>query len=125
MKAPSLTHTLTHTHTHTLTPSSPRVRVRVRARTSMHLPTHAMNACNRTTALRRTRLLFQKILPRRPELLVFAGLIILFSGPVLWGSMWQSMVFQPVAVRSGEWWRVLTHPFVHVTWYHLLLDATA
>jgi rhomboid family GlyGly-CTERM serine protease len=35
------------------------------------------------------------------------------------------MVFQPVAVRNGEWWRVLTHPFVHVTWYHLLLDASA
>src|SRR5215475_5684604 len=35
------------------------------------------------------------------------------------------MMFQPDAVRAGEWWRLLTHPFVHVTWYHLLLDGLA
>jgi rhomboid family GlyGly-CTERM serine protease len=63
--------------------------------------------------------------PRRPELFVFAGLIILFSGSVLFGSVWQSMIFQPAAVKAGEWWRLFTHPFVHVTWYHLLLDASA
>ncbi len=34
-------------------------------------------------------------------------------------------IFQPAAVRHGEWWRIFTHPFVHVTWYHLLLDASA
>jgi membrane associated rhomboid family serine protease len=28
-------------------------------------------------------------------------------------------------VRQGEWWRLATHPFAHVTWYHLLLDAAA
>jgi len=61
----------------------------------------------------------------RPELLIFAGLIIVFSGSVLFGSVWQSMIFQPAAVKSGEWWRLFTHPFVHVTWYHLLLDASA
>ncbi|HBA82566.1 MAG TPA: rhombosortase [Verrucomicrobia bacterium] len=26
---------------------------------------------------------------------------------------------------SGEWWRWLTHPFVHVSPYHLVLDASA
>lgn len=26
---------------------------------------------------------------------------------------------------NGKWWQLLTHPFVHVSWYHLLLDATA
>jgi len=62
---------------------------------------------------------------RRPEVLVFAGLIVLFSGSVLFGSVWRSMIFQPAAVGGGEWWRLLTHPFVHVTWYHLLLDASA
>jgi rhomboid family GlyGly-CTERM serine protease len=62
---------------------------------------------------------------RRPEMLVFAGLIVLFSGSVLFGSVWQSMIFQPAAVKGGEWWRLFTHPFVHVTWYHLLLDASA
>ena len=66
----------------------------------------------------------QKFL-QRPEMLLFAGLIIVFSGSVLFGSVWQSMIFQPAAVKGGEWWRVVTHPFVHVTWYHLLLDASA
>ena len=61
----------------------------------------------------------------RPELWVFAGLILVFSGSVFFGSTWHTMMFQPVAVRSGEWWRLLTHPFVHLTWYHLLLDASA
>jgi len=44
---------------------------------------------------------------------------------MLFGLDFQVMIFQPGAVRGGEWWRVLTHPFVHVTWYHLLLDASA
>jgi rhomboid family GlyGly-CTERM serine protease len=35
------------------------------------------------------------------------------------------MIFMPQAVQDGEWWRLFTHPFVHVTWYHLLLDGVA
>jgi membrane associated rhomboid family serine protease len=31
----------------------------------------------------------------------------------------------PGAVQQGEWWRVLTHPFVHVSWYHLRLCVAA
>jgi len=26
-------------------------------------------------------------------------------------------MFLPAAVRDGEWWRVFTHPFIHVTWF--------
>ncbi len=62
---------------------------------------------------------------RRPEMIIFASLILVFSGSVLFGSFWQAMIFVPAAVNGGEWWRLLTHPFVHVTWYHLLLDAAA
>ena len=62
---------------------------------------------------------------RRPELLLFLVLLALFNIPVLTGSCWHSMIFQPGAVQGGEWWRLFTHPFVHVTWYHLLLDGTA
>jgi rhomboid family GlyGly-CTERM serine protease len=62
---------------------------------------------------------------RRWEMLFFGFLLAVFSGPVFFGTMWQSMVFQPAAVRDGEWWRLFTHPFVHVTWYHLLLDGAA
>ncbi|HLP78406.1 MAG TPA: rhombosortase [Candidatus Paceibacterota bacterium] len=63
--------------------------------------------------------------PRRWEMLGFAVLVAIFSGSVLFGTPLQSMMFRPDAVVGGEWWRLLTHPFVHVTWYHLLLDASA
>ncbi|OGV68837.1 MAG: rhombosortase [Lentisphaerae bacterium RIFOXYB12_FULL_65_16] len=33
--------------------------------------------------------------------------------------------FLPGYVLAGEWWRVITFPFVHVSGYHLLLDAGA
>ena len=56
---------------------------------------------------------------------MFLVLLALFNIPVLTGSCWHSMIFQPGAVQSGEWWRLFTHPFVHVTWYHLLLDGAA
>lgn len=62
---------------------------------------------------------------RRAELMFFGLLLALFNAPVLVGSCWHSLIFQPAAVGAGEWWRLLTHPFVHVTWYHLLLDGAA
>jgi rhomboid family GlyGly-CTERM serine protease len=65
------------------------------------------------------------LLRPKPELIFFVGLIAIFNVPVLFGTVWSSMVFQPEAVRAGEWWRLVTHPFVHLTWYHLLLDGTA
>lgn len=37
----------------------------------------------------------------------------------------RSFLFLPHAVGSGEWWRLLTFPFVHVSWYHLVLDVGA
>lgn len=36
-----------------------------------------------------------------------------------------NLMFRPAAVASGEWWRLVFWPFVHVSRYHLLLDATA
>lgn len=68
---------------------------------------------------------FQRWWPQRPETLAFAVLLMILSGPMLFGSSFQSLIFQSAAVKGGEWWRILTHPFVHVTWYHLLLDASA
>ena len=77
-------------------------------------------ACNPQLATQR-----HHVLLRRPELLLFLSLLIILNTPVLFGSGCQSLVFQPDAVRNGQWWRLFTHPFVHVTWYHLLLDGTA
>ena len=37
----------------------------------------------------------------------------------------QSFRFFPGAFLAGEWWRIVTYPFVHVSWYHLMLDASA
>jgi len=69
-----------------------------------------------TTSVRNTR---------RAELVCFAVLLAVLNAPVLAGSCWRSLIFLPAAVQGGEWWRGLTHPFVHVTWYHLLLDGAA
>jgi rhomboid family GlyGly-CTERM serine protease len=58
-------------------------------------------------------------------MLGFLALLAVFNVPVLTGSWCHSMVFVPGAVENGQWWRVFTHPFVHVSWYHLLLDGAA
>ena len=62
---------------------------------------------------------------KRPELLVFAAALALFNLPLLQGEVFTAMVLAPAAVAAGEWWRLITHPFVHVSWYHLLLDGVA
>lgn len=63
--------------------------------------------------------------PRRWEMIGFAVLVAIFSGSVLFGAPMGAMMFRSDAVAAGEWWRIVTHPFVHITWYHLLLDAAA
>jgi rhomboid family GlyGly-CTERM serine protease len=61
----------------------------------------------------------------RIELWAFAVLIGLLNLLLLTGGFPTTFIFLPDAVRAGEWWRVFTHPFVHVSLYHLLLDASA
>ena len=61
----------------------------------------------------------------RWELSTFAALIVLFNLPLSFGGFSTQFIYHPVAVGAGEWWRVLTHPFVHVSPYHLVLDAAA
>jgi rhomboid family GlyGly-CTERM serine protease len=61
----------------------------------------------------------------RIELWAFAVFIGLVNLPLLTGSFPTAFNFLPAAVSAGEWWRVITHPFVHVSFYHLLLDASA
>ena len=41
------------------------------------------------------------------------------------GSSPSMLIFEKDLVVDGEWWRVITHLFVHVSWYHLLLDGAA
>ena len=61
----------------------------------------------------------------RVELCALAAILLLINLPLLHGACAADMIFLPRLVAEGEWWRVFTHPFVHVSWYHLLLDATA
>lgn len=62
---------------------------------------------------------------RLAELIGFSLIIFVFNCPLLWGHHFDAMVFLPESVRTGQWWRMFSHPFVHLTWYHLLLDAGA
>lgn len=59
------------------------------------------------------------------ELWWFSAAILLLNTPLFFGLSQPSLMFFPSAIANGEWWRLTTHPFVHVSWYHLLLDATA
>ena len=61
----------------------------------------------------------------RFELSALAAIIVLLNLPLLHGACAVDMIFLPGRVAAGEWWRVFTHAFVHVSWYHLVLDATA
>jgi len=60
----------------------------------------------------------------RIELCVFAVVITLLNLPLLTAGFASNFVFEPTAVSAGEWWRVITHLFVHVSLYHALLNAS-
>jgi len=57
------------------------------------------------------------------ETKLFALVLAVLNLPLLWGRVAESFVFRPDAVTDGQWWRLVLHPFVHASWYHLLLDA--
>ena len=61
----------------------------------------------------------------RLEMGCFVFLLVLVNLPLVSGGYTAPFAFHPGLVRHGEWWRVVTHPLAHVTWYHLLLDAVA
>jgi len=52
-------------------------------------------------------------------------LIIALNIPLLFGGPSADLLFQPEAFAQDEWWRLITHPFIHVSAYHFLLDAGA
>jgi rhomboid family GlyGly-CTERM serine protease len=62
---------------------------------------------------------------RFAELIGFSLIILILNCPLIWGHHFDAMVFLPQSVKTGQWWRIFSHPFVHLTWYHLLLDAGA
>lgn len=59
------------------------------------------------------------------EWLLFSGLLLTANAGLFTGTPRVDWLLLPAAVNQGEWWRLLLHPWVHVSVYHLLLDATA
>ncbi len=59
----------------------------------------------------------------RPEIGWFSILILAFNCHLLFPV--DSLHFQTHFVESGEWWRIFTFPFVHISFFHLALDASA
>lgn len=60
------------------------------------------------------------------DIVLFSAVLLVASVPLaLWGAPPLRFAYSPMAVADGEWWRLLSHPFVHVSRYHLLLDGVA
>lgn len=59
------------------------------------------------------------------EWLLFGGLIVAANVGLWSGAPKTEWMLVPSAVRQGQWARLLLHPWVHVSVYHLLLDASA
>ncbi len=63
---------------------------------------------------------------RCSDIALFGAVLCVVNLPLLVsGAPALGLVYSPAAVGNGEWWRLLTHPFVHVSRYHLLLDGVA
>lgn len=73
----------------------------------------------------RVAAIFTDKIIRRMELLLFLSAICLINIPLLWGERFSNFAFVPSYVADGEWWRVITYSFAHVSWYHLFIDAGA
>jgi membrane associated rhomboid family serine protease len=58
---------------------------------------------------------FTRAVAGSPGSVVLAAALVLLNLPLLGGRVNTSLIFLPEAVRMGEWWRVLSHPFVHLT----------
>ena len=59
------------------------------------------------------------------DTLLFAVAVCILNAPLLFDGNALDFVFTTGPVLRGQWWRILTHPFVHVSWYHLILDGSA
>lgn len=61
----------------------------------------------------------------RIELAGLVVLLVALNWTLVEGACNSRLLFMPDAAMQGEWWRWFTHPFIHVTWLHLLLDGAA
>jgi rhomboid family GlyGly-CTERM serine protease len=70
--------------------------------------------------------MISKFLKKFPDLVAF-GLALLLLNLHLFGLPvdHRAFVVAPSVLAAGRWWTLVTHAFVHVSPYHLLLDAGA
>ena len=59
------------------------------------------------------------------DTLFFLIIIAVFNVHLIQKGFDRSLIFIPGDFKDGQWWRLFTHPFVHLSLYHLLLDAGA
>ncbi|MEA3207782.1 MAG: hypothetical protein QOE70_839 [Chthoniobacter sp.] len=62
---------------------------------------------------------------KRAEMGALFAVIAAVNLPLLVGGSTDRFAFLPGALGAGQWWRLFTHPFAHVSIYHLLLDGAA
>lgn len=59
------------------------------------------------------------------DLLMLTAMLVFVNRPLFYGAVNSALIYHPVPVGAGEWWRLISYPFVHVSGYHLMLDAGA
>ena len=60
-----------------------------------------------------------------PDVIILTSLIMAINIPLVVGQVNYRLMFFPDAVLLGQLWRLITYPFVHLSWYHLCLDGIA
>lgn len=58
-----------------------------------------------------------------PEIWAYAAMILICNIHIITGNLPNELVFFPNLHGSKAFLSIATHPFVHVSWYHLLLDG--
>ena len=59
------------------------------------------------------------------DVILFIAVVVSLNLHLFGGSYANLQIFFPESLHNGQWWRLFSHPFVHLTWYHLFLDAGA
>jgi membrane associated rhomboid family serine protease len=60
---------------------------------------------------------------RHGNLWIWSAVLLLVNLPLAWGRVQTPLLFLPEEVIAGQWWRAIIYPLVHLSWYHLVLDA--
>lgn len=63
---------------------------------------------------------------RLAEMSLIVGLLAIFNAAmIIGGSVTEQWAFSPQCVMAGEWWRLFTYAWVHLSPYHLAVDGLA